>query len=165
MSVQIIKGMDGRDEYVLLPVRVYNALRDQIEEQLSGLEVEPDREEDCNRFNPADFVQNPVALARMQAGVKQVELAKRMKAPQAYISKLEHSDTVSKPALKRVQGNLKTPDPQVIKPEAINLSEVPYDQIIKPKISLVEFIRKSPLADSDLDLIRDKSATREDVEL
>ena len=58
-------------------------------------------------FDPADFVQNPVALARMRAGVKQVELAKRMDVSQAYVSKLEHADTISEKALKRVQEALK----------------------------------------------------------
>lgn len=50
-------------------------------------------------FDPADYVSNPVALARMRAGVKQVELARRMGVSQAYVSKLEGAKRVSKEAL------------------------------------------------------------------
>lgn len=65
------------------------------------------QEEDYEPFDPADFVKNPVALARMKAGVKQVELARRMDVSQAYVSKLEHLETVPESALKRVQNALK----------------------------------------------------------
>lgn len=58
-------------------------------------------------FDPADFVKNPVALARMKAGIKQIELARRMGVSQAYISKLEHADTVAENALTRVLNVLK----------------------------------------------------------
>ncbi|MBF0436992.1 MAG: helix-turn-helix transcriptional regulator [Magnetococcales bacterium] len=44
----------------------------------------------------------------MKAGIKQVELARRMNVSQAYISKLEHSDTVSEQIMKRIQGVLQT---------------------------------------------------------
>ena len=35
-------------------------------------------------FDPADYVDNPIALARIKAGIAQAELAKRMKVTQAY---------------------------------------------------------------------------------
>ncbi|MBF0423836.1 MAG: helix-turn-helix transcriptional regulator [Magnetococcales bacterium] len=108
MNVQIIKGLDGRDEYVLLPVSIYYVLRDQIEEELSGLDIMSYQQDAYEPFDPADFVQNPIALARMKAGIKQVELARRMNVSQAYISKLEHSDTVSEQIMKRIQGVLQT---------------------------------------------------------
>ena len=107
MNLQVIKGIDGQDEYVLLPVGIYEALRGQIEEELSELEIHKGQEEDYEPFDPADFVQNQVALARMKAGVKQVELARRMDVSQAYVSKLEHSETVSASALKLVKDALK----------------------------------------------------------
>lgn len=34
MSLQIIKSIDGKDEYILLPIGIYNALREQIKEKL-----------------------------------------------------------------------------------------------------------------------------------
>ena len=39
MSLQMIKDVQGKDEYVLLPISVYEALRDQIEDELAGLEA------------------------------------------------------------------------------------------------------------------------------
>ncbi len=42
-----------------------------------------------------DYVNNPLALARINAGVSQKELAKLLKVSQAYISKLESSNKVS----------------------------------------------------------------------
>ena len=117
MNLQVIKGIDGQDEYVLLPVGVYEALRGRIEAELSELEIHKGQEEEYEPFDPADFVQNPVALARMKAGVKQVELARRMDVSQAYVSKLEHSETVSATALKRVQNALKEKsDPGALEP-------------------------------------------------
>jgi hypothetical protein len=107
MNLQIIKGTDGQDEYVLLPVGVYESLREQIEDELSVLDIQTGQEEEYEPFNPADFVQNPVALARMKAGVKQVDLASKMDVSQAYVSKLEHAQTVSKTALERVIEALK----------------------------------------------------------
>ena len=34
MNLQVIKGVDGKDEYVLLPVGIYESLREQIEDIL-----------------------------------------------------------------------------------------------------------------------------------
>lgn len=42
-----------------------------------------------------DYVKNPLALARINAGVSQKELAKLLKVSQAYISKIESSNKVS----------------------------------------------------------------------
>lgn len=62
-----------------------------------------------------------------------------------------------------------TQGPQMItvrgEAEAVVLSKFEYDRMIKPKPTLFEFIRNSPLAGVDLDLSRDKSETREDTEL
>ena len=46
---------------------------------------------------------NPVALARINADLTQEELAIRMKVTQAYISKLESQDKVSVKVLKKVK--------------------------------------------------------------
>ena len=107
MNLQVIKNVDGQDEYVLLPVGVYESLREQIEDELSVLDIKKGQEDDYQTFDPADFIQNPVALSRMKAGVKQVDLARKMDVSQAYVSKLEHAETVSEAALERVLEALK----------------------------------------------------------
>jgi len=107
MSLQTIRNMQGNAEYVLLPVQVFDALKDQIEDELAGLEAWADQKEDYIDFDPADYVDNPVALARMKAQVKQIDLARHMKVTQSYISKLEHADQVSDEALQKVQAALK----------------------------------------------------------
>jgi hypothetical protein len=101
MNIQTIKDIHGNAEYVLLPVQVYDALHDQIEDELSGLEAWANQEEDYVDFNPADYVKNPVALSRLQAQVKQIDLARYMKVTQSYISRLEHAEHVSNEALQK----------------------------------------------------------------
>ena len=81
MNLQTIKSMDGKVEYVLLPVAAYQALRHQITEQLKQAKEDQAYEV----FDPADYIDNPVALARIQAGITQEELAKLMNVTQAYV--------------------------------------------------------------------------------
>lgn len=99
MSLQIIKSIDGKAEYALLPINVYNILRHEIDEALkkkySGDDYVP--------FELTDYVDNPVALARINAGMTQETLAKRMNVTQAYISKLETQDKVTAKVLKKVK--------------------------------------------------------------
>ncbi len=106
MNLQTIKNIQGNTEYVLLPVQVFDALKEQIEDELAGLEAWAEQEDDYVDFDPADYVDNPVALARMKAQVKQVDLARHMKVTQSYISKLEHADQVSDEALQKVKAAL-----------------------------------------------------------
>ncbi len=97
MSIDIIKTLDG-EEYVLLPVRVYQALRQSIDEKLA----ERDRDDEYTPFELEDYVDNPVALARIKAHLSQQELAKRMGVSQACISKVENQDKVTPKLLDRV---------------------------------------------------------------
>lgn len=99
MSLQIIKSADGKDEYVLLPIRIYNALREQINAHIKKNK----HQEDYVAFDPADYVDNPIALARIKAGLTQAELAKRMQVTQAYISKIEAQDKVTAKMLQKVK--------------------------------------------------------------
>lgn len=103
MNLQTIKSLDGRLEYVLLPVAAYKALRHQITEQLRQTQDN----EDYERFDPADYVDNPVALARIQAGITQEDLAKLMCVTQAYVSKIESQDKVTPKLLNKVHVALK----------------------------------------------------------
>lgn len=99
MTLQIIKSIEGKAEYVLLPINVYNSLRTEIE---SALKKKYSRN-DYEPFNLTDYVDNPVALARMNADLTQNELAKRMNVTQAYISKLEAQNRVTVKVLKKVK--------------------------------------------------------------
>ena len=98
MNLQTIKSMDGKVEYVLLPVAAYHALRHQITEQLKHTQ----ESEDYEVFDPADYIDNPVALARIQAGITQEELAKLMNVTQAYVSKIENQEKVTPKIMQKV---------------------------------------------------------------
>ena len=95
LDIQIIKSITGKPEYVLIPVAVYNALREEIEDELAGLAAAADKGDDYVSFALEDYVDNPVALARIKAKVTQEQLAKRMGVTQAYVSKIEHQDKVT----------------------------------------------------------------------
>lgn len=98
MNLQTIKSMDGKIEYVLLPIATYQALRHQITEQLK----QGQENEGYEVFDPADYVDNPVALARIQAGLTQEELAKLMGVTQAYVSKIENQETLTAKMMQKV---------------------------------------------------------------
>ncbi|OGV48972.1 MAG: transcriptional regulator [Legionellales bacterium RIFCSPHIGHO2_12_FULL_42_9] len=98
MNLQTIKSMNGQVEYVLLPIATFNALRYEITEQLKHSKGN----EDYESFNPADYVDNPIVLARITAGITQEELAKLMGVTQAYVSKIENQGKVSVKLLNKV---------------------------------------------------------------
>jgi len=102
MSVNIIKSLDG-EEYVLLPVRVYRALRNSIEKKLAE-----NNDSEYVPFELEDYVDNPVALERIKADMTQEELAQRMNVSQAYISKVERQDKVTTKLLERIKKALKS---------------------------------------------------------
>lgn len=99
MSLQIIKSINGKAEYVLLPFNIYHALRTEIEEALK----KKYSSNDYVPFELTDYVDNPVALARINAGITQETLAKRMNVTQAYISKLEAQNKVTAKVLKKIK--------------------------------------------------------------
>ena len=103
MTLQKIKSIDGKDEYVLLPMSVYTALREEIEDELAGLEAAAEDDDEYIPFVLEDYVNNPVALARMKAHITQKELAERMGVSQAYISKIERQEKVTPKLLARVR--------------------------------------------------------------
>ena len=99
MTLQIIKSIDGNAEYVLLPINVYNSLRVEIENALK----KKYSNDDYVPFELTDYVDNPIALARINAEMTQEELAKQMSVTQAYISKLEAQNKVTAKVLKKVK--------------------------------------------------------------
>ena len=107
LYLQIIKSISGKPEFVLIPVAVYNALRDQIEDEVAGLEAAADKSGDYVPFTLDDYVDSPVALARIKANVTQKQLAKRLGVSQAYISKVEHQTKVTPKLLAKIKAALK----------------------------------------------------------
>ncbi|HEU5282137.1 MAG TPA: helix-turn-helix transcriptional regulator [Gammaproteobacteria bacterium] len=99
MTLQVIKSINGKAEYVLLPFKVYRALRGEIEDALK----KKYSEKDYAPFELTDYVDNPVALARINANMTQKVLAKRMNVTQAYISKLESQNNITAKVLKKVK--------------------------------------------------------------
>lgn len=100
MSLQIIRNLRGEDEYALLPVAVYDELRNEIDATLEKL---GNSLEDTDLLSPGHYIKNPITLMRMRAGLKQKALAERLNVTQAYISKVENSDRVSDRLLARVR--------------------------------------------------------------
>ena len=98
MSLQVIKSIYGQAEYVLLPVHVYHALRKQIDTA-----IKKQSHDEYIAFEAERYVQNPVALVRIKAGLTQAQLAKRMRVSQAYVSKLEGQDEVSAKVMLKVK--------------------------------------------------------------
>jgi ribosome-binding protein aMBF1 (putative translation factor) len=99
MNLQIIKSIEGKAEYVLLPIKAYQALKHQIDRILT-------QDADFEIFNLEDYVTNPVALARIRADLTQEELAEKMGVSQAYISKLESQEKVSAKVLAKVMAGI-----------------------------------------------------------
>ncbi|MBU1691937.1 MAG: helix-turn-helix domain-containing protein [Gammaproteobacteria bacterium] len=106
MTLQTIKSIDGKDEYVLLPVMIYKALKEEIEDELAGLEAATEKGEKYVPFLLDDYVDNPVALARMKAHITQKELAQRLSVTQAYVSKIERQEKITPKLLARVNAVL-----------------------------------------------------------
>lgn len=93
MTLQIIKSIDGKEEYVLLPISAYKLLKKEIDRVIKD-EYVP--------FELEDYVSSPIALARIHANLTQEQLAALMKVTQAYISKIEAKGTASPKTLEKV---------------------------------------------------------------
>lgn len=101
MTLQTIKSLDGKDEYVLLPMAIYQTLQDEIAQALRNSRATAE-EDTYQVFALEDYVDNPVALARMKAHATQQELARLLGVTQAYISKVERQEKVTPKLLERV---------------------------------------------------------------
>lgn len=104
MNIHTIKTVDGQ-EFVLLPIKCYEKLKPQIDKYLEHAETKPD---EYIPFVLKDYVSNPVALARINAGVTQKELSDLLNVSQAYVSKLESSSRVSAKTMMKVKEALKS---------------------------------------------------------
>ena len=102
MTLQKIKSIHGKDEYVLIPMAVYRTLKEQIEKELAACKANQDAEQAYEPFVLEDYVDNPVALARIKAGITQEELAHSLGVSQAYVSQIERRSQVTNKMLERV---------------------------------------------------------------
>ncbi|SEQ59245.1 transcriptional regulator [Nitrosomonas ureae] len=89
MTLQKIKSVQGKDEYVLLPIAVYHTLKDQIEKELAVFKADQNTEQAYVPFALEDYVDNPMALARTKADITQEQRTQRMGVSQAYVSQIE----------------------------------------------------------------------------
>lgn len=107
MSIQVIKKKQKAD-YVIIPYDEFIAyanedlidaayIQDVLSDPVEGQLLD---------FDFADYVDNPVHLKRLNAGLTQKELAEKMGVTQAYISKLEKSESVTAKTLKKVNDQL-----------------------------------------------------------
>jgi len=102
MNLQVIRSMAGEPEFVLFPMNLYEKFSEKLK-----LELMAYKDTDYLPFVLEDYVDNPVALARMKAHVTQEALALAMEVSQAYISKLESQKTVTPKMLARVEKALR----------------------------------------------------------
>ena len=84
--------MESKNEYVL-------ALKEPIEALLED-------EEEYIPFEPANYIENSVALARIKAHITREELAQRLGISKGYIAKIERSTSVTDKMLARVKAVL-----------------------------------------------------------
>lgn len=104
-KIQVIQSLSGEPEYVLLPYDLYQTLRGELDKRMSARK--PRQANDYVPFRVADYVDNPVALARIKARISQSELARRLDVSQAYISKIERQERVTAKLLARVNRALR----------------------------------------------------------
>ncbi|MEY3182501.1 MAG: hypothetical protein RLZ35_486 [Pseudomonadota bacterium] len=100
MNLNTIKAVDGQ-EFVLLPLSCYQRLKNQIDSY-----IEKEKQEYVP-FVLEDYIDNPIALVRIQAGMTQQQLAVLLNVSQAYVSKLESSQRVSSKMMLKVNQVIK----------------------------------------------------------
>ena len=90
-NIQVINSLEGKPEYVLIPFRVYTALRKEIDNRIAnGAE-----QDNYIPFALEDYLDNPVARARINARMTQDQFAQRLGVSLAYVSKLEKQAKVT----------------------------------------------------------------------
>ena len=76
-----------------LIMNAYIRLRNEIDRVLKT--IRPNATDAYIDFDPTNYVKSPIALARINAGLSQSELAARASVTQAYVSKIERQEDVS----------------------------------------------------------------------
>ena len=92
----------GKPAFVVVPYKDYVALTG---EEL----VQNERDAELVPFQVGDYIQNPIKVARIEAGISQVELATLLGVSQGYISKIEgRGYSVKDKLMKRAKAALET---------------------------------------------------------
>lgn len=94
--------INGR-EFVLIPMANYKSKQKQFDKLVSSTE----NDDEYFPLILEEIFHHPVVLARMKAGVTQVQLAELMGVTQAYISQLEKTENVSNAVISKVKKALK----------------------------------------------------------
>lgn len=91
----------GKPSFVVLPYAEYVALAGN----------KPGHSQNDNEFIPfvlSDYIKNPIRVMRIEAGMNQAQLARRLGVTQGYISRIEGRNyPVSEKLLKRASDSLK----------------------------------------------------------
>jgi ribosome-binding protein aMBF1 (putative translation factor) len=115
MNLNTIQALGGQ-RFVLLPIEAYTQLEPQISAFMRqskpatrtrriAVKTPSKAKTTISDYAPFvldEYVSNPVALARIKAGLTQSELAKRLAVSQPYIAKLEAQGRVSAKKLESV---------------------------------------------------------------
>lgn len=84
---------DGKPAFAVIPYDEYVALTG------NKVRKQKTKEDELVPFVLSDYINNPIRVARVEAGFTQQELAKRLKVTQGYISKVEGRNFEVTPAL------------------------------------------------------------------
>ncbi len=103
MTLQKIKSIHGMDEYVLLPVAIYRALKDQIEKELAACATNQSSEQAYEQIILKIMSIILRHLKSIKAGITQEQPTQRLSAYQAYVSQLERRTHVTNKMLERVR--------------------------------------------------------------
>lgn len=89
MKLQTIKNINGADEYILVPAKVYARLTVSTRRAITRATRRVNANDQYHVFNPEDYVDQPVILARLRAGVSQVDLAARLGVGLSILKRVE----------------------------------------------------------------------------
>lgn len=89
MTLQVIKDLKGADEYVLVPIKVFDKLRREVRRLIVTSARCQRANDDYLAFNPSHYVDHPVVLARLRAGLTQAELAAKLGVGLAVVKRAE----------------------------------------------------------------------------
>ena len=84
---------EGKPAFAVIPYDEYLALT------VNKANKKKSKEDELVPFVLGDYIKNPIRVARVEAGLTQRELAKRLNVTQGYVSKIEGRNFEVTPAL------------------------------------------------------------------
>lgn len=88
MTLHKIKSVQRKDKYVLLAKVTYHTLKDQIGKELTAFKTNKDAEHTKESCVLEDYVDNPVDLTRIKAGIAEEKLVRQLGLSQALMNVL-----------------------------------------------------------------------------